>query len=111
MFCFSEINFSISFLGVLCGKENYSIKKFQCGLCPYNTDNSAHFKSHSLLHTQERRYACRFCPKRFNHKSNLTAHLRIHTGEKPFVCTICNQSFTFKASLIVHASKCLENDF
>lgn len=54
--------------------------RFNCNLCPYSTNESSHFKTHSVVHDPNRELTCDSCNNRFTSVNSLSRHKLIHTG-------------------------------
>ena len=50
--------------------------KFLCDLCGKKFARKNDYKSHQLVHTDERLFKCKFCDVKFKRKSNLNKHFK-----------------------------------
>lgn len=88
-------------------RENHSLKRFKCDLCPYSATYRSALNRHSLVHSGERPHKCDKCNQSFTLKFNLRRHMLVHTVEKPYWCHVCNKHFTHRFIFKRHESKYL----
>ncbi|CAD5117197.1 DgyrCDS5993 [Dimorphilus gyrociliatus] len=90
-----------------------SEKKHVCKECGKAFRQKTHLKSHSLIHTGERRLQCTFCGKRFSRYSDLKVHENKHTRSKIFKCPVqgCSSEFLRSWTRRDHMAKLHEDEY
>uniref|UniRef100_K1RWU2 C2H2-type domain-containing protein n=1 Tax=Magallana gigas TaxID=29159 RepID=K1RWU2_MAGGI len=77
--------------------------KFKCGQCEKDFLSRTRFKSHLLLHLNEKPFACNKCTKAYVHKKDLQKHKLVqHDEGEKFKCDDCNSFFSYKSTLKRH---------
>jgi len=60
-------------------------RRFQCGLCPYSTNNRSHVRRHHIsVHSDARPYRCYVCGKEFARCENAKVHMVSRHPDVPY---------------------------
>lgn len=72
-------------------------RRFQCGLCPYSTNNRSHVRRHHIsVHSDARPYRCYVCGKEFARCENAKVHMISRHPDVPYNVDRLRNSMFFK---------------
>lgn len=92
----------ISAASLLFHQRIHRERSFACGRCGKTFPDEQDLRSHTVIHTRDKRHQCLQCGRTFPYRCLLTRHQLEHTGEKPFPCGLCGKRFASRVSKAIH---------
>ena len=77
--------------------QTKKVFKYNCKMCPKQTDDCTEFQIHMNRHTNVKPYKCNICESSYFSQSQLTAHLRTSCNalsNDKFECSVCGKKLS-----------------
>ena len=77
--------------------QTKKVFKYNCKICPKQTDDRTEFQVHMNRHTNVKPYKCNICEASYYSQSQLTAHLRTSCNalsDDKFECSVCGKKLS-----------------
>ncbi|KAK9871523.1 hypothetical protein WA026_012894 [Henosepilachna vigintioctopunctata] len=81
-----------------------------CSICNIGFIKISDYKSHKVIHSNDKKFQCQKCGRSYKTVSNLNFHLKSHQQSLPYSCNICQKGFMRKEYLETHMNNHKEPD-